>query len=291
MELLEGDTLEALARKGKIAVPWATACVASVAEAVHFAHGQGIIHRDLKPANIVVEKAGRAVVMDFGIAKFLDRSAGLTQQGVLMGTPAYMPPEQAGEEPGLEVGPYSDVYALGAILYTLLTNRPPYEGGSPLRTVLQVIDPQPPPPVRQFRPAVPPALEHACMKCLAKKPADRYPTAAALAQELRRLHDAPAADLPAVRLVVAKSDKELPLTKACTVLGRSSECDVVLKSSDISKRHCQVLRQPDGVFVEDLDSVNGITVNGQAVRRARLRDGDKLGIVRYAFQVRLVSPS
>jgi serine/threonine protein kinase len=287
MELLEGATLEALARKGKIAVPWATACVAIVAEAIHFAHGRGVIHRDLKPANLLVEKSGRPVVMDFGLAKFRDKSAGLTLQGALMGTPAYMAPEQAGEDPQLEVGPYSDVYALGAILYTLLTNRPPYDGGTPLRTVLQVIDPQLPPPVRQFRPAVPPALERVCVTCLAKKPADRYPTAAALAGELRRLLDAPAGDPPAVTLVVAKTDKELPLTKACTLVGRSSECDVVLKSGDVSKRHCRVLRQPDGVFVEDLDSVNGISVNGQPVRRARLSDGDRLEIARHVFQVRL----
>ncbi len=275
MELLEGATLEALARKGKIAVPWATACVATVAEAIHFAHGQGVIHRDLKPANLLVEKGGRPVVMDFGIAKFRDRSAGLTQQGTLMGTPAYMAPEQAGEDPQLEVGPYSDVYALGAILYTLLTNRPPYDGGTPLR------------PVRQFRPAVPPALERVCMTCLAKKPADRYPTAAALAEALRRLLDAAAGDPPAVTLLVGKAEKQLRLTKGCTLVGRSSECDVVLKSSDVSKRHCRVLRQPDGVFVEDLDSVNGISVNGQPVRRARLCDGDRLEIVRNVFQVRL----
>src|SRR5262249_26633261 len=217
----------------------------------------------------------------------LAKSAGLPQQGVIMGTPASMAPEQAGEDPQLEVGPPSDVYSLGAILYTLLTNRPPYDAASPLRTVLLVLDPRMPPPVRQFRPQVPAALEHVCMKCLAKRPEDRYPTAAALARALRRLLEAPAGDRPAVTLVMDGSDKALPLGKACTVFGRSSECDVVLKSGDVSKRHCRIVREADGVFVEDLDSVNGVAVNGEAVRRARLRDGDRLEIVRYVFRVRL----
>jgi serine/threonine protein kinase len=290
MELLEGPTLEDLARQGKVAIPWAAACVATVAEAVHYAHGQQIIHRDLKPANVLVDASRRPVVLDFGIAKFLDKSSGLTQQGVVMGTPAYMAPEQAGEDPTQVIGPASDIYSLGAILYTLLTNRPPYDGGTPLRTVLQVLDPAPPPAVRQFRPTVPEALDRICLRCLAKRPEDRPTTAAALAQELRRLSEpVPTGGLPAVTLTVAKSDKELKLTRPCTVFGRSSECDVVLKSSDVSKRHCQIVRQADGVFVEDLDSINGIAVNDKPVKKARLRDGDKLTVVRYVFQVRIAA--
>src|SRR5262249_14342210 len=163
--LIEGPTLEDLILKGKIAIPWAVACMVTVAEAIHFAHGKSIIHRDLKPANIMIEDSRRAVVMDFGIAKFLDRSSGLTQQGVILGTPACMSPEQAGDEPA-QVGPASDVYSLGAILYALLTNRPPYDGGTPLRTILQVLDAQLPPPVRKFRPQAPAALEKICMRCL-----------------------------------------------------------------------------------------------------------------------------
>jgi eukaryotic-like serine/threonine-protein kinase len=112
--------------------------VVRVAEAV-LGHTQGVIHRDLKPANIMVDRVRRPVVMDFGIAKFLGKSSTLTQEGVIMGTPACMAPEQAGERPE-RVGPASDVPSLGAILYTLLTSRPPYKSQR-LLTVLEGIGP------------------------------------------------------------------------------------------------------------------------------------------------------
>jgi serine/threonine protein kinase len=294
MELIDGKTLEDLVLQGKLAIPWAVQCLLAVAEAVHFAHTKDIIHRDLKPANIMMDAGQRPVVMDFGIAKFMHSSASLTREGVIMVTPAYMAPEQAGENLGV-VGPASDVYSLGAILYTLLTGRPPFDGSTPLQTVLKVISAEMPVPVRKFQPRVPEALEQICTRCLAKKPEDRYPTAEALADALRGLSGAPPRKKeappepapPVVTLVTTKSSKELVLSRPRTVFGRASGCDVMLKSSDVSKQHCQILIKGGQVVIEDLGSVNGIEVNGKRVPQAELRDGDLLHIVRYAFQVRI----
>src|SRR5262249_28619896 len=115
--------------------------VETLARAMQAAHDKGIIHRDLKPANILLTVDGTPKITDFGLAKRLD-SAGQTRTGAIMGTPSYMAPEQAGGK-GKEVGPAADVYALGAILYELLTGRPPFRAETPLDTVLQVVSEEP----------------------------------------------------------------------------------------------------------------------------------------------------
>jgi serine/threonine-protein kinase len=185
LEHVAGPSLEALARSRKLPVPWVLSLMILVTEAVHHAHGRGVLHRDLKPANILLERFRRPVLIDFGLAKFLAECSFLTQEGTIMGSPSYMAPEQAGTA-AEQVGPASDVYSLGAILYLLLTGRPPYDGKSFLSTVLRVVGPELPPPVRRLAPSVPSDLERICMKCLAKRPPDRYPTARALADDLRR---------------------------------------------------------------------------------------------------------
>src|SRR5262249_24169731 len=127
MEYVDGQSLARVLRERTIPIPWAGSFLAVVTEAVHFAHSKGIVHRDLKPANLMLDRLRRPVVMDFGIAKFMGKPTGLTQLGTAIGSPAYMPPDQAGE--GLaQVGPRSDVYSLGAILYALVAGRPPYQG-------------------------------------------------------------------------------------------------------------------------------------------------------------------
>ncbi len=141
MELIEGVSLAERIHRDPPDLERAVKWLIQVAEAVHYAHGKGIIHRDLKPANIMIDAAGAPRVMDFGMAKILRQSgnSGLssTQQGTILGTPAYMPPEQAGDSK-VRVGPYSDVYSLGAILYALLTGRPPFDEGDFVRTILKV---------------------------------------------------------------------------------------------------------------------------------------------------------
>jgi serine/threonine protein kinase len=293
MEHIDGGSLETLLQKGPVPIAAAVNLLIVVTEAVHYAHSKGIIHRDLKPGNIMIDALRRPVVMDFGIAKFVGKSSGLTQEGAILGTPAYMPPEQAGEELA-QVGPHSDVYALGAILYTLLTAKAPYEAETKLRTVLKVIGPEMPPPVRSLRPEVPAALERICMKCLNKRPADRFPTARALADELRRFRTAAASrsgpstqKAAALSLLLIAPGKQIRLFQGTTIIGRAADCDLVLRDDEVSKHHCQIVLGPGEVVVEDLGSTNGTIVNGETVERAVLHEGDRLSIAGHTFEVRL----
>jgi serine/threonine protein kinase len=298
MEFIDGPALEALLDR-TIGVNWALSLVTKVAEAVQFAHSKGIIHRDLKPGNIMLQHSKRPVVMDFGIAKVIGKGAALTQHGTLIGTPAFMPPEQAGEEPH-RIGPHSDVYSLGAVLYTLLAGRPPFFEDTALRTLMAVIAPDPPPPLHSFRPDVPPRVEQVCMKALAKDPAARYPTAQAFADELKRLraarssaqlHKPPSSGAVPVAsttlVLVGQGGKQVRLSLPSTVIGRGTECDLVLKSSDVSKRHCRILLRHDQAEIEDLGSRNGTLLNGEEVRRAVLADGDEIDIAGHVFRVQM----
>src|SRR5690606_1030354 len=142
------------------------------------------VHRDLKPSNVLVDRTNRPLITDFGLAKQVSNQSQLTMSGAIIGTPSYMPPEQATGD-GERVGPWSDIYSLGAILYELLTGRPPFRAATPFETIRQVIESEPVSP-RLVNPSVPKDLETICLKCLQKEPAKRYATSQELAEELGR---------------------------------------------------------------------------------------------------------
>jgi WD40 repeat protein/predicted Ser/Thr protein kinase len=184
MEYVAGRDLAALVRENPLAPARAARYLKVAAEAIHYAHSQGVLHRDLKPSNILIGPDDRPRITDFGLAKQTGTDSDLTLTGQTLGTPGYLPPEQASRRFGV-VGPSSDVYALGAVFYHLLTGRPPFLAGSLAETLQQVLEMEPVAP-RQLNPAVPRDLEVICLCCLAKEQTRRYATAQLLADDLER---------------------------------------------------------------------------------------------------------
>lgn len=205
MKLIEGGDLRQHRDRFHRDLTAAATLVAQIAEAVQYAHSHGILHRDLKPANVLLQRTDRKgplaaegvnssagdrlptvipMITDFGLAKRLDMTAGPTLTGIAVGTPSYMAPEQAGGQ-NKWLTTAADVYALGAILYELLTGRPPFKAENPMDTILQVLNTEPTAP-SQLRPGLPRDLETICLKCLHKEASRRYASAAELAEDLRR---------------------------------------------------------------------------------------------------------
>jgi eukaryotic-like serine/threonine-protein kinase len=185
MDYVEGQNLAQLVGNQPVPAEKAARYLGTIAKAIHYAHEQGILHRDLKPSNVLVDAAtDQPRVTDFGLARRLDGESSLTMTGQLLGSPHFMPPEQADARRG-KVGRPSDVYGLGGILYFLLTARPPFQGDTLETTLSQVLNAEPVSP-RLLNPSVPRDLETICLKCLDKEPVRRYPTARALAEDLDR---------------------------------------------------------------------------------------------------------
>jgi serine/threonine protein kinase len=184
MDFVAGKNLAELVREHPLPAARAAAYVKTIAEAVHFAHQRGTLHRDLKPQNVLIDADDRPRITDFGLAKRIEADSGITRTGDVLGSPSYMPPEQAESRPD-EIGPHSDVYSLGAVLYELLCGRPPFRGATSWETICQVLQ-APPVPLRKLNSEVPQDLETICLKCLEKEPQRRYHSARDLAEELGR---------------------------------------------------------------------------------------------------------
>ena len=187
LEFVEGGTLDRALAGIRLPAERAARLVRTLATAVEHAHERGVIHRDLKPANVLLDAGGEPKITDFGLAKLLAGDSRQTESGALVGTPSYMAPEQLEAVPA-KVGPLTDVYALGAILYELLTGRPPFRAESPIVTMLQVKGSEVVPP-RRLRPDLPRDLETICLKCLDREARRRYSSAAAVAEDLDRFLD------------------------------------------------------------------------------------------------------
>jgi serine/threonine protein kinase len=183
MKLVEGSSLAQQVPHLVNDAQRAAQLLATVARAVHHAHQRGILHRDLKPGNILIDAQGQPHVTDFGLAKIVQKTVALTQSGAIVGTPSYMAPEQARSEKVLTTA--VDVYGLGAVLYELLTGRPPFQAETPMDTILQVLEREPERP-RKLNPRVDRDLETICLKCLQREPEQRYGSAEAVAGDLER---------------------------------------------------------------------------------------------------------
>ena len=184
MEFVKGRTLADLSRQGRIRPRVVAQISQSIAETIHYIHSCGVLHRDLKRSNVMIDDHCDVRVTDFGLAKQLDRQYSLTEAGQILGSIDYMPPEQAEARHEL-MGPTSDVYSIGAIMFELLTGRPPFRCETFLETLRQIREQSPIRPT-QLNPRVPAGLEAICLKCLHKKQSGRYQTAAELAEDLER---------------------------------------------------------------------------------------------------------
>lgn len=192
MKFIDGTTLAERLVEGPLPGHEAARILVPICRAVHDAHQRGVLHRDLKPSNILIDAEGRPHVSDFGLAKRVEADEPLTLSGAVLGTPSYMAPEQAAGKRG-RLGPASDVYSLGAILYQMLTGRPPFQAATSVETVLLVLEQEPLPP-RLVNPRADRELEMIALKCLQKPPDLRYESAAALADDLEAyLADEPTA--------------------------------------------------------------------------------------------------
>jgi WD40 repeat protein/predicted Ser/Thr protein kinase len=184
MDYVPGKSLGELVRESPLPPKRAAAYLKIIAEAIHYAHQHGILHRDLKPSNVLIDEFDQPRITDFGLAKQLKGDSELTKPGHVMGSPSYMPPEQASPKRGT-TGTYSDVYSLGAVLYHLLSGRPPFLAETVEDTLYQLSNNEPV-GLRRLNTSIPRDLETICLKCLHKEPRRRYDSALALAEDLKR---------------------------------------------------------------------------------------------------------
>ena len=270
MEFVKGRTLADLARQGRIRPNIVAQISQSIAETIHYIHTCGVLHRDLKPSNIMIDDQCQVRVTDFGLAKQLDRQNSPTETGQILGSIDYMPPEQA-EARHEMLGPSSDVYSIGAIMYELLTGKPPFRSDTFLETLRQIREQSPVRPT-QLNSRVPVELEHICLKCLQKKPSRRYSSAAELAAELERFVDGrPIADRNA--LIVKHFTSKRKALMLSIAMGLSLIAAAASPFGNPFTEKDASVSQPPSVFIES-DGVTAVVDTADAIVA-----GDSTGVV------------
>ncbi len=258
MDYIEGHSLTEMVRENPLTPRRAAEFTRTIAETMQFAHDRGIVHRDLKPSNVLVDRQQRPLITDFGLAKQVSNQSQITVSGAIVGTPSYMPPEQA-EGKGDLIGPRSDIYSLGAILYELVTGRPPFKAASPFETIRQVIQDEPLSP-RLVNPGVPKDLETICLKCLQKEPGKRYDTSQDLADELGRfLRGEPINARPISRIArLWRLCKRNPATSAAIALAVLLLVTTAVVSTTLSITTSRALAQSEQSLREAIAAVNDL---------------------------------
>lgn len=282
MEYVAGRDLAALVREKPIGFRQSAEYLRDIAEIVEFAHSQGVLHRDLKPSNILIDSTGRVRVTDFGLAKRVQSESDLTITGQILGTPSYMSPEQAAAQHAV-IGPASDVYSLGTVLYELLTGRPPFRSDNLGETLRQVQQEEPVRP-RLLNPKLPRDLETICLKCLEKESRQRYATAQELADELGRflrgepIHARPIGSLartwrwckrqPVVAGLSALSSAAVAVTIAILVYSQLSIAEAFGKLQLEQKKTSDALTQKTEALGEKSAALTRLSIEERNVRDA-----------------------
>ncbi len=249
MEYISGGTLKELQttltqRGERLPLAQAVKLTLQVADALAYAHGRGLIHRDIKPANVMINERGDAILTDFGIAKMMTGPS-YTMTGAMIGTPAYMSPEQAMGQPGDE---RSDLYALGVLFFELVAGKLPFEADTPMAVVIKHIsDPVPYP--REFNATLPPAIEHIIRQTLAKDPADRFPSVHAFARALRETVNDSSLGLELAGVVPAAllQDRPTPLPDVSTIVSFANDATQVASTQVASTQAAATLLAPSEV--------------------------------------------
>jgi serine/threonine-protein kinase len=280
MRYMSGGSLSDRIKKGPIPILEVARIIGHIAPALDEAHAKGIIHRDLKPGNILFDRTGESYVSDFGIAKFPDKQSNVTGSAII-GTPSYMSPEQA---LGEGVDGRSDIYAIGIILFEMLTGHQPYKGDTPMSVVVKHIT-EPVPHILDIYPNLPSTIESVIEKAMAKDKNERFATVQELAEVLSAVARGASPDIkivPAPTRVVSPSEhmpqtssyilryrlntgpwQEHPLSEGNTILGRQKGCTIVLQHSKVSRLHTRLTYTGDKLGIADLGSTNGTFLEGK----------------------------
>ncbi|HUT34517.1 MAG TPA: serine/threonine-protein kinase [Planctomycetota bacterium] len=257
MDYIKGRDLADLIRSGEIATRRALDIAMQVADALDYAHSRGVVHRDIKPSNIMIDAEDRVHIMDFGLAKQLDSDTKFTRTGTTIGTPAYMPPEQASGE-SARVDHRADIYSLGAVLYEMLTARPPFSGDTMMNTLIRVLNDEPVPPKR-LNPRIHRDVQTIVLKAMEKSPERRYGSMHALAEDLRRfvagesISARPAGPAYRAWRFVKRHYTALFATAAVLGIGLTAAAVVIDARSDSERRARMALEAGKLLGAEDLE--------------------------------------